>query len=395
MTTPEQFNPDESNSHSFKDARDIESPNQQLVREAFEETEAANRITLNSFDPNSPDIRADIGLVTYFPEAEAIEPQIAESKRLVMLRGLGLEFQNLEGGHPDLIFQYKYRDGEVDQIRLLTRSDGVKVPVFTALGTDEENNPIERIRLLSYAQAEDFAGQLENNLDEHKLNARLKDEIGLDETVINLAHLSFEDKRSMLAAYDEIQNLDVIKPDTGALDHVRKKLVKTMLPGSKFMSLLRDNRLTKAQTAYENSMSGLVEHCGFDAKATKEFIQSERLHRLQSLNEQLRFRRRVAKMGLVAMSSLVTIVGTGTGAASGAVMAIESSNDTATGAAIGALVGGGSGLWIAIEKGIHARKRNRLISGFSTDYFSTSGELDRQLRAEQKLANDYITLLNY
>jgi hypothetical protein len=52
-------------------------------------------------------------------------------------------------------------------------------------------------------------------------------------------------------------------------------------------------------------------------------------------------------------------------------------------------------LWIAIEKGIHARKRNRLISGFSTDYFSTSGELDRQLRAEQKLANDYITLLNY
>lgn len=395
MTTPEQFNPDESTSHSFKDARDLESPNQQLVREVFEETEAANRITLNNFDPNSPDIRADIALATYFPEAEAVEPQIAASKRQIMLRDLGLDFQNLESNHPDLIFQYKYRGGEVDQIRLLTRSDGVKIPVFTALGNDEENNPVERIRLLSYAQAEEFAGQLENNLDEHKLDARLKNEIGLDETMVGLAHLSFEDKRSMLAAYDEIQSLDVIKPDTADLNHVRTKLVKTMLPGSKFMSLLRDSRLTKAQAAYENSMAGLVEHCELDAKAANEFMQSERLQRLQSLNEQLRFRRRITKLGLVAMSSLVTLVGTSTGAASGAMMAAERNSDTITGAAIGALVGGGSGLWIAIEKGVQARKRNRSISGFSTHYFDNSGELNRQLNAEQKLANDYIRLLNY
>lgn len=395
MNTPEQFNPDKSNSHSLKDARDIESPNQQLVREAFEETEVANRITLSDFDPNSPDIRADIELATYFPEAEAVEPQIAESKRQVMLRNLGLEFQNLQHGHPDLIFQYKYRGGEVNQIRLLTRSDGAKIPVFTALGNDEDNNPVERIRLLSYTQADNLARQLENNLDEHKLNERLKNEIGLDETMIGLANLSFEDKRSMLAAYDEIQSLDVIKPDTDALNHVRKKLVKTMLPGSKLMSLLRDSKLTKAQNTYENSMTELVEHCGLDTKATRELMQSEQLRRLQSLNEQLRLRRRIAKMGHLAMSSLVTLVGTGTGAASGALAAVQANNDTITGASIGALVGGGSGLWIAIEKGMHARKRNSLISGFSTHYFNNSGELNRQLHAEQKLANDYIRLLDY
>lgn len=394
MNASEQFSPDESNIPSFNDARDIESPNQRLVREVFEETEVANRLTLNDFDPHNPDVRADIALITYFPEAEAAEPQIAESKRRLMLHSLGLEFQNLEIDHPDLLFQHTYRGGVVNQIRLHTRSDGVKIPVFTALGTSQDNNPVERMRLLSYTEAGALATKFEDNLDEQKLTARLKNEIGLDDTLLELAHLSFEDKRSMLEAYDEIQNLEVIKPDTDVLDRVRKNLVKTMLPGNKLMSFVRGHKLEKAQATYEASMSGLVEHYGLDTKATTELIQSERLHRLQSLNEQLRFRRLTTKIGLIAMTSLATLTGTGTGAASGAIVAIEANDDTIKGAAIGALVGGGSGLWIGIEKAVHLRRRTGLISGFSTNYFTNSSALDRQLREEQKLANNYITLLD-
>lgn len=395
MHTPEQPSSDESRFDAFNDARDIESPNQRLLREVFEETTVANRITLDSFDPHIPDNRADIALVTYFPEAEAVEPLVAASKRQNMIRELGLEFQYLEDGHPDRVFQYTYRDGEVDQIRLLTRSDGVKVPVFTALGSYEDNHAVERIRVLSYTQAQNFARRLEDQLDEHTLNVRLENEIGLDKAMLDLARLSFEDKRSMLAAYDEIQELEVIKPDTDALAQVRKKLVKTMLPGNKLMSLMRDNKLTNAQATYEASLSGLIERCGLDAKSTKEFMQSERLQRLQLLNEQLRFRRRATKLGFVALSSLATLMGTGTGIASGAMMASETHNDTVTGAAIGALVGGGSGLWIAIEKGLNLRKRSRYISGFSTNHFDTGGSLGRQLCAEQRLATGYISLLNH
>jgi hypothetical protein len=248
---------------------------------------------------------------------------------------------------------------------------------------------------LSYEQAGELATRFENGLDEQKLDGRLTGEFGLDETMLELADLSFEDKRSMLAAFDEIQSLEVIKPDTAVLNRVRRSLVKAMLPGTKFMSFVRGNRLEKAQSAYEDSVSGLAEHYGLDTKSTRELMQSEQLSRLKALNEQLRFRKRATKIGLVAMTSMATIGGTGAGAGAGVIMEPEMNDGTIKAVAIGALLGGGSGLWMGIEQGVRLRKRTQYISGFSTEHFDNDDRLGRQLRQEQNLANAYITLLSH
>lgn len=387
------FNPGDLN--PFNDVRDLESSNQRILRGVFEEIEATNRLALTDFDPRIPAASVDIELTGSFHEAEIAEPQLAASKRQVMLHSLGLTFQHLDSGNSDRIFEYQYRGGEVDQIRLLAREDGMQVPVYTALGSNKDGNPVERVRLLSYTQAAELATRLENGLDEQKLDERLTSELGLDETMLELAELNSEDKRSMLAAFDEIQNLEVVKPDTAELNRIRRNLVKAMLPGTKFMPNVRGNRLEKARAAYEDSVSSLVERYELDTKSTRELVRSEQLFRLKALNEQLQSRKRATKIGLLAMSSLVTIVGTGTGAASGVFMAPEMNDGTVTAAGIGALIGGGFGLWIGIEQGLRLRKQTRHISGFSTGHFDKNSDLSRQLRDEQRIANAYITLLNH
>lgn len=379
---------------SIVDVSDLESPSQQVLREAFEAVGKLNRGLLDSFNPYLEDACVDIKLGTAFPEAEAVEPKLASIKRENMLSDLKLLFIDLEPDHSDLIFKTTYDDGQVDQIRFVTRDDGVRIPVLTELGSTEDGNPIEHIQLLSYKMAASTADRLESGLEEYKTDTRLIEELGIDREFLELTDLSFEDKQSMLAAYDKIQGLEVSIPDTEVLNRARRGLVKAMLPGTKFMSLVRSGRLAKAQAEYERGVLGFAAYHGLDTKSTRELLQSEKLRRLQALNEQLQFRQRATKVGLVVVNSAVTFFGTGAGIATGMALGQEMNDGTARAAVIGALLGGGSGICIGIEQGMHLRKQIRKISGFSAEDFDHEDGIASQLNEEQRLAERYVRLLD-
>lgn len=378
----------------------FESPTQRILGEAFDETEATNRAALAEFDPQDPRAHVDIELTTNFPEAEMAEPEITFSKQRAMLQRLGLEFQPLESGHKRRIFEYEYKGGEVRQIRLVKREDGVEIPVYTAIGSDEAGNPLERITLLSHSRAQALAQRYEENLEEQRLDKRLTQEFGLEEEVLELSGYSLAQKRSLLASFEAIGELDTLKPDLSALKRVRDKLAKAMLPGSKIMSaLLSNDKLAKAKDEYEKAVAGIAKQHGLDTKSSKDLIQSEQLLRLQALNEQLRKRKRSAKIGHAALMGLFTLAGTGIGSAGGLMAptilpGAEYGDDTPKSVITGALVGAALGLGAGIIKGLELRKRMRDLKQFSAENFEGLESLDEQLRQERILVDSYIADLH-
>lgn len=366
------------------DMGSLESPAQRILRDEFEQTTVLNAAALADFDPNQTTANTVIELNTAFPEAEDGEPQLAKLMREKMLRELGLDFHMAPSHDPGTMLQYTYRDGEVDQIRLVERPDGVRVPVLTHLASDNDGNAVERVRLLSHELAAERVARHQDNLDEQKVDLRLMKEFDLDEEFLEAAGISLEDKIAMLAAFDEIGDLDVAKPDLKALEKVRQDLVKTMLPGSQFLQTLREDKIHGATMAYGEGIVGFFEKHGVDKRSAKEILESEQLLRLTALNKQLRIRRRVATLGNTAMTAAAMV----SGAMGGALIGVSVLNDYEPVAE--AVVGAGLGLLAGIQKTYQLRKNSRAVENFShLEKLDADRTLDDQLAGEYQLAQSY------
>ncbi len=302
-----------------------------------------------------------------------------------MLRDLGLEYQRLEKWHPGYIFEYSYRDGAVHQIRMVDRDFATQIPVHTVLGSNEDGNAIEKIELLSHQQAKDLKTRFQNELEEQRLNARLARESGLDAETLQQANLSLEDKRAMVATYDQIQKEAVIEPDTTILNDLRRDLVKAMLPGNRLMSFMRRDKLLRTKYAYEAGVLQLMQRHGLDA----DLLESEQQRRLQALNEQLHRRKLAAKIGSIAATGTATLIGINVGAGIGH----EVHGGSGWVAVIGAIVGGKATLGARMKRYAHLREQACQISGFSSADFKDATQLSQQLLKEQQLARQYISQL--
>jgi|GEM_PF-1984890 len=393
----EPIAPDPFNSHEIDSPRDVrghESVNQRILHEEFDKTAAINQAALANFDPRVPDDYVEIELTTGFPEAEAAEPRIADSRRQAMLRDLGLSFQHSETGQPGHYFEWKSEDGDVDQLRTLTRADGTQIPMFTQLGSDKDGNPVELIQLLSHQKAVALVVEYEGTRYEETLDRRLTGEFGLDAEMLDRANLSLEDKRAIVATYEKIQSEAVTRPyDVGELNLVREDLVKTMLPARKFTLSRRRSQALQARAAYEDSVAAFTQRHGLDTRSARELESGEQSLRLGALNEQLRFRKRAAKVGLVAMATLTTPIGSSLGALMGMVVHQEVHDGTGRAVMIGAIIGGMATLGAHVAEGLRLRRRVRGIRGFMQSDFRDSGSLIDQLVNERWLACEYIAEL--
>jgi hypothetical protein len=385
---------DQFNSEQWDlDPRKFETPEQTLVREGYEELTLGNREVLQDFDPDKSDI-VYLPLATD-PEYEAAEPQLAAVNRQNMLRELGLTFHPLEEGDPDKIYEYTYPTGEADQIRYITRQDGSRTPVFLGIGKDQKGNQVvEEAVLIPSAQLEAAIRHREDDRDTYLLDTRLTEEFELDKEMLKTANLSLDDKRTMLASFDKIQQLDIATPDVAALAKMRRKLAKAMLPGNKLFE--KGDALDSLKTAYEQQVGATIKQYGLDDQTSLEFAQSERLYRLQALNEQLHSRQRAKKLGLVALTGLTTAVTTLFGAGTEAITRALHGDENVQPPITGAIAGAALGLAVGLEKAGRMHKQRRRIEGFKDrEYYSKSRSIvSSQLDQEALVALKYNTILN-
>lgn len=138
---------------------DVEKPELRLLREAFEALTAANYTALATFDPHTSQTMLHLPHVTPFDEYERADPTVAEAKRCVMLRTLHLDYEPLDKEHPDFIFEYKYYDKSITQLRYIERpSDGLRLPVQIEVELDDAGEyRISDIHLISHLAAREFA----------------------------------------------------------------------------------------------------------------------------------------------------------------------------------------------------------------------------------------------
>lgn len=393
---------DESNSSFFINPDQLVTHEHRILQAEFEGLTILNEAEIRDFDPHGQIDNVDIALQTTFPEYEESEKKISEAMRSRMLHNLGLSFEFLPSEDPDNLFQYTYRDGEIHQIRLMSLKNGIKTPVHTSLGKASDGSPIERVSLLSFNGAEELKARFESYLDEHKVNERLKRQFDLDDDFLKLSGLTFEDKQAMLAAFDEIQALEVIRPDLKELDKIREKFARSMIPSTGFMEAIFANQEDKIMEEYERQFSELVGRSHMDKKSRKELAYSERLLRLSALERQLKIRRRNVKLGAAVTTIVVTLFGAGTGAVAGVMMITEAGQDMssfpAVQAAIGGVIGGGAGLSIGLEGVVRVRRRAKYTSsGFlpiADSAEESKGSLRKQFQHERRLAKSYLVLLS-
>ncbi len=379
-------NPHEPHFPDEYNATDIELPAQRILSKEFEAIEIWNQLAVLDFDPSVPRSVVEIRLDTAFPEAEAAEPTVTDAKCINMLSSLGLTFQWLKDEDPSKVFQQEYIDGSINQLRLMTRQDGAKIPVFTKLASDQEGNAIESISLLSNDVATEHVKRLEDSIDEQKVDIRLQEVFGLDNDFTKSASLSFEDKKAMLATHDKINALEIAMPDTKELDKLRSKFVKGMLPAASFLGRMRDKHLAKTQVQYEKGVVDLINRYELSGIHVSDLIANERARRLVELNEQLKKRVIAHKVGLVAMTGVASAVGS---AWIGDMSQSFEGNPT-----IPAIAGGVFGLLLGIQDGMVLRNKVRgenirFLPNTEKGDNSEGSSFTEQLAQERYLAGRY------
>lgn len=378
--------------HSFSVA-EFQSSNQRIILEGFEGLENLNRATLLGFDPTQPDAYADIELETGFPEAEEAEPKVAQARLSAMLQNLGLAFQVLKEDDPACIFQYTYDDGAIIQLRLVERADGVKIPVFTSIEEDDQGNAIESIELLSYDAAAQTKQEYESDDGEEVASLFEDGTVSLNGVflgVIGAARgLAPEDIKDMLAVHREIQALDTVLPDE-AFNRLRQKLASAILPGFQLVQGFRARRFSKAAEEYLLGLKQFIDKHNLDAEQVSGLLQDEQIQRLAALDGQLRKRRRVATVGLTAMSACVTIASGVLGATLGSsprynILSSSMIEETLLGAGLGAM--------LSLEQVSKFRRKGRGVKGFLNEVDTSGLPINDQLYQEALLATTYLNLL--
>ncbi len=362
------------------DVTSFETTAQKKLREGFENLQAVNQATIAEFDPTIPNARASIILRA---SSEKAEPIIARRMRTNMLHKLNLypritpEENNPD---PDILFEYHYSGGEVEQIKNISRVDGVKIPVFTVIIRDNNSpNGLESIELLSHDLATQEIKEIQSYIQEYKLNERLSKEFGLDPSFIEKAGLSLQDKQAMIDSYDAITGMPTTEAEK--LQKPRERLVKAMLPAIGMLKNRRDRQLPHLRAQYQYEVSQVIEKDKLTGDNLDEFYQRERLLRLSALNQQLRTRKGVVKTSLAAITTGFTAASAGIGAVVGL---SESYGLTPV---KGAIIGGIGGLAFGVEKIREYRKRSNQIADFSA--INPQVNLGEQLQTEKYVANSF------
>lgn len=384
-----------------QDASRFENPTQTRLRARFDQLTTTNRDRLVTFNPTirlnpdlpeDPEARAEITLTTDLND-ERSEPQFSGMLRDRMLRDLNLSFRlATDPDDPDIRFQYEYPSGDIQQIRDITRADGVKVPVFTTLLRQKDGHFIEHMELLSYDLADATTEQLREHVREGQVNQRLFD-VGLGEQVIEDMNLTLEDKEGMLASYDAIHSLEAPELDLSHLGKLRMRMVKAMLPYTKFGKNIRQRNFSQIREDYNHELARVMQTGDLDAESRYDLIQRERLLRLSGLSSQLQGRLKVMKGGIAGVIGAYTSGASVMGALGGASESIFFHHDLKTTAIIGSIVGGGAILAMGLAGVRDRNERIKQIHGFSEIY--PEEELREQLDQELRVANKYFDLAKF
>jgi hypothetical protein len=215
------------------------------------------------------------------------------------------------------------------------------------------------------------------------------EEFGLEPEFLEAAGLSLADRQAMLTAHDQIQTIEVALPDTNALNDVRERLVKKMVPITSLSSWIRKDNLPKLMEEYEAAVNTLLANSELNPHAVRDFQANEELLRLSALNERLKTRKKVARVGAVALTGAVTLIMGAAGAGGGAVVEQAMAHDLSlAGPVLGALVGSAAGAILGRERIRGVKQGSERSRGFDAD---SSGEyIYNQVAAEKELADRYL-----
>lgn len=378
----------ENSSHSNSDPTDISA--------AFECLQPENNTTFNNFDPNRPDNQP----ITLIPPAlslsrEELLPSLVGEKRTSMLKQLGLFHQPLP---PEPLLDYSLKNGDGStslwQFYSLNReTDGRKIEMVSRYRVGEDNTvTVEEITLLSDHLVELERAKIKQFTDEgpenHAVSQRLLGEFHLGGVVLEAFELSPQEKKSMLAAYDQMGELG-LNPDTQeTMQTARQEAVAAMLPPSLLSRWLRRHPNPEESTAkYENALKQLTDD--FDDADTKKIQKAEQLLRLTELNMQLNYhlsKKESQTRGNAVLAALLSgAFGAGSHKAEPLQQFIELSPTT------GALVGSSLGLGLlALTRVVRARK---VVNKAHPSEESPSA-IQEQLRYEKSITDKLWTHLS-
>jgi len=200
-----------SDSHSSPEHFSVlsaETSAHRTLREEFERLEVWNRTAINQFDPFASDVQEKLPLYMAYGEYEALDTVVAEAKRLNMLRRLGLEYApSVNEEDSSALFSCAYGNGQYESLWIFERLDGVAIPVWTRMKSNEQGNGFEFIKLLSHDKADEVLRMLEEHLEKDKLKQLLKEHLELSEELVDWSELDVKDLRSFVTSLKNIEKL--------------------------------------------------------------------------------------------------------------------------------------------------------------------------------------------
>ena len=371
------------------DVSHFEKPAHKILREEFQALTAVNIASLDSFDPNASTALVDIELEPSMYEAEDAEPDFAQMLRNIMLNDIGLAFstrkQDSEQGQLDDSIRIEaivYTDGSYEQLRHITRADGVVIPVYSRTAPDYDDNPeMKNIYLLSYERAEALYQSMEARIADHATNVQLAEALDMAVEDVESKHMALQAKQQMLSDITVIRDLATHRPDFDLTDlkELRHMLAKRMLPSSKWLAKLSGRRTGELMELYCEEFNRQVKLQHGDDGFRHDLTTTERNERRELLEIQLHKRRRVTVLGGVAITGYVTSMGGATG-----YFAAQQTLPSNTVSAVCLALGIHSGFKYGKARFSHMLRRSQMLSSFA--HLPTSATPDNEIHEEWVLA---------
>jgi hypothetical protein len=309
-------NPDDRGAAGSFNAHDVDPVVRQILGETFAEMTVWNEAVIRDFDPNLVGAQESIELNSTFGLYEEQVLELVANERFRMLAKLGLTFELLGDKDPHKLFQYTYGSNAVRQIRLMEReADGVKIPVFFALGDANDPASAKKIKLMSHDVADDRVAREAEKIEESRIEQRIKREA----PGIEVDDLSLADKHILLKHIRAAENTRTATPDKWELNQARGTLARAVTSTSNFplLAAYKRRRLPRVTAAYQHTLSQFIGRHDPTARQVEQIIADERSQRLAALEKNVIRRQRIAKVGQGAMVGTVTVTAAVAGAAIG------------------------------------------------------------------------------
>lgn len=370
------------------DAQSLENSDQKFLRDEFNTLTILNKATLDNFDPQAPDSRADIHISNSSIEDRIRkEPAFVKIQQERMLRELGIPLTPSTTQTENHLFHYEFGTGDFQEIFYLKKTDGVQVPIFVSYVKERQGYSIKDPELLSNDQAQRVKAEIENYIKRAPLDRRLFNEFGIDPRMI--AEMPTEEVEAMLKASDQIKTVETIRPDLQALDGIRLKLARAMLPASEIVKKSRAKHLPQLIEEYEIALNRIATEQIQGQQTIENIYESERLERLSALNKQVKARKRVLKAANVGRTTALTGFGLAGGALAGYIV-----SPGPIGPIVGATLGTASGIGIGVDNAIGIKRVHERFGSF-TEMPSRENTLTGQIGEERDLALRYLQIARF